>query len=57
MQGINEALNKAIKEEVTAKRATKSAKDLVKLRRPITRSKIEDIKELAKLEDDWILED
>jgi len=54
MQGINVTLNQAIKEEVTAKRAAKSAKDLVKLRRPITRSNIEDIKELAKLEDDWM---
>lgn len=56
MNGINEALNQAIKEEVTAKRAIKSAKDLVKLRIPVTRSRIEDIIEMAKLEAESLLD-
>ena len=52
MKGINEALLQAIKDEVTAKNDRDSARDLVKLRRPITRSQIEDIKELTRLQEE-----
>ena len=50
INGINDALNQAIKDEVTAKNDRDSARDLVKLRRPITRSQIEDIQELTRLQ-------
>lgn len=53
MQGINEQLNQAIKDEVANKKAMVAAKALVEIRRPNTRAKIEDLKELAALEKDW----
>ncbi len=55
MKGINKALNDAIKDEVIAKEARDSAKELVKLRRPVTRREIEDLEEMARLEKDFIL--
>jgi len=54
MQGINSELLQAIKDEVTAKTDRDTARRLVKVRRPITRSQIEDIQELTRLEDDWM---
>ena len=52
MQGINEELNQVIKDEVIAKENKTAAKELVEVRRPITRRAIEDIRELTKLEKD-----
>ena len=50
MEGINKALNQAIKDEVAAKLAAKSGVDLALLNRHNARSKIEDLKEAAALE-------
>ncbi len=56
MLGINNELNDKISREVMIKSAIVSAKDKVKAKRPITRSKIEDLQELTRLEDNWMEE-
>ncbi len=55
MEGINKALNQAIKEEVAAKLAVKSGVDLALLNKHNARSRIEDLKERARFEDECML--
>jgi len=52
MKGINDELNQKIKKEVTAEKAEKAAKKLIEIFRPVTRSRIEYLKERAALEKD-----
>lgn len=51
---IRDELKKTIEREVMIKKANDKAKSAMKVKRPITRRAIEDLKELAALEDDWI---
>ena len=57
MDDISNELNTKINREVMIKDALVSAREEVKRKRPITRSKIEDLKELAQLEDNWMNDD
>ena len=54
MEGINKELDNTIKREVIIKTAIVSAKKIVDKRRPETRTKIADLEESKKLEDDWM---
>ena len=60
MEGINSELNNTIKKECIDKQAREAAKDIVEHRRPITRQRIEHLREqkelrqLESLEDDYI---
>jgi len=57
MNGINKELDAKIKQEVMIKDALNAAKETVNIQRPVTRRAIEDIhdlRELEKLEGDWI---
>lgn len=56
MEGINDQLNNKIKKECIDKQAREAAKDIVEHRRPITRSRIEDLEAMAALEKEWILD-
>lgn len=56
MKGISNELNQVIADEVSAKQALEVAKDICECRRPITRRKIEELRELKELEDNWINE-
>lgn len=50
IDGISEALNRAIKEEVAAKEARDSDRDLILLRKTVARSKISELEDLKELE-------
>tara|TARA_R110002096_G_scaffold109418_1_gene239304 strand:+ start:47 stop:211 length:165 start_codon:yes stop_codon:yes gene_type:complete len=53
MDGINDELNKLIDEEVRQAKAIKQAKKLVDTRRPLTRAKIQELKDMQQLEKDF----
>jgi len=55
MEDINKELNNTIKREVMIKKAVESAKDKADRKRPMTRRAIEDLHDLAKLDEDYIL--
>ena len=50
MKGINPELDAKIKQECMVKDAFTAARETVKLQRPITRRRIEDIKDLIELD-------
>ena len=49
MKGINQELSAKIKQECIIKDALYAARETVKLQRPVTRRRIEDIKESIEL--------
>tara|TARA_R110000787_G_scaffold213153_1_gene322732 strand:+ start:272 stop:484 length:213 start_codon:yes stop_codon:yes gene_type:complete len=53
MDGISEELTKQIDEEVRQAKAIKQAKKIIDTRRPITRAKIQELKELRQIEKDF----
>jgi ATP-dependent Zn protease len=53
MDGISEELNKQIDEEVMIEKLRKQAKKIIDTRRPITRAKIQELKELRQIEKDF----
>tara|TARA_B110000902_G_scaffold198807_1_gene225653 strand:+ start:323 stop:487 length:165 start_codon:yes stop_codon:yes gene_type:complete len=53
MDGISEKLNKQIDEEVMIEKLRKQAKKIIDTRRPITRAKIQELKELRQIEKDF----
>jgi hypothetical protein len=55
MDGINKDLNDKVNRECMIKNAVVAAKKKQKKMRPITRSRIEDLEDLARMEDDFIL--
>ena len=53
MDGINDELNNLINEEVRQAKAIKQAKKLVYTRRPLTRARIQEIKDMLQLGKDF----
>ena len=53
MDGINDELNNLIDEEVRQAKAIKQAKKLVDTRRPLTRARIQEIKDMLQLGKDF----
>ena len=53
MDGINDKLNNIIDEEVRQAKAIKQAKKIVDTRRPLTRAKIQEIKDMLQLGKDF----
>ena len=53
MDGINDELNNLIDEEVRQAAAIKQAKKIIDTRRPLTRAKIQEIKDMLQLEQDF----
>ena len=53
MDGINDELNNLIDEEVRQAKAIKQAKKIVDTRRPLTRAKIQEIKDMLQLGKDF----
>ena len=53
MDGINDKLNNIIDEEVRQAKAIKQAKKIIDTRRPITRAKIQELKELRQIGKDF----
>ena len=53
MDGINDELNKIIEDECKQAAAIKQAKKIVDIRRPLTRAKIQELKDLRQLEKDF----
>jgi|TARA_R110000796_G_scaffold18998_1_gene57191 hypothetical protein len=53
MDGINDELNKLLDEECKQAAAIKQAKKIVDTRRPLTRAKIQEIKDMLQLGKDF----
>ena len=53
MDGINDELNKLIDEECKQAAAIKQAKKTIDIRRPLTRAKIQELKDTQQLEKDF----
>jgi len=54
MKDVNKELLNKISREVMIKDAMVLARENDKLKRPVTRSRIEDLQDMAKLQDDWM---